>query len=221
MCAENYVLATGMLKVNQPDVIIVSMSELRDVGEHILTELSESYSDIPLICIGTETDKTHYDKVLQNKTFFTLRNPINKELLLSAIEGAIELQDKQKTEKVESSKKCILLVDDNTIQLRMLKSMLWEEYDILMASSGMKALTQIGKRMPDLILLDYEMPECDGKMTLEMIREMPEAKQVPVIFLTGVSDRVHIEAVLKLKPAGYLLKPASKERLMEEIGKHL
>ena len=48
-----------------------------------------------------------------------------------------------------------------------------------------------------MIFLDYEMPICDGKMTLEMIRELEESKDIPVVFLTGVSDKEHIAAVLE------------------------
>ena len=58
------------------------------------------------------------------------------------------------------------------------------------------------------------------KIARRMIREIDEAKDIPVVFLTGVSDKSHIEAVLKLKPAGYLLKPADASRiygLIEEI----
>ncbi len=76
-------------------------------------------------------------------------------------------------------------------------------------------------RSPDLILLDYEMPVCDGKMTLEMIRADEEMKDIPVVFLTAVNDRANIEAVLKLKPAGYFLKPAVKDKLIAEIEKIL
>ena len=72
---------------------------------------------------------------------------------------------------------------------------------------------------PDLILLDYEMPVCDGRQTLEMIRADEEISDIPVIFLTGVNDREHIEMVLALRSAGYLLKPPVKERLLGEIKK--
>ena len=90
-----------------------------------------------------------------------------------------------------------------------------------MATSGMQALTLIGKKKPDIIFLDYEMPVCDGKMTLEKIRELDGAKDIPVVFLTGVSDKKHIEAVLELKPAGYLLKPADASRIHDIIDKIL
>lgn len=82
-------------------------------------------------------------------------------------------------------------------------------------------MTSIGKKRPDLILLDYEMPVCDGKMTLEMIRADEDLTSIPVVFLTAVNDRANIEAVLKLKPAGYFLKPPVKGRLLAEIEKIL
>ena len=65
------------------------------------------------------------------------------------------------------------------------------------------------------------MPVCDGKMTLEMIRADEDMKDIPVIFLTAVNDKANIEAVLKLKPAGYFLKPVVKDRLFAEIEKVL
>ena len=103
--------------------------------------------------------------------------------------------------------------------LRSIKAMLDEEFDVQVAPSGMKAMTLIGRKKPDLILLDYEMPVCDGRQTLEMIRSEEDIADIPVIFLTGVNDREHISAVLALKPSGYMLKPAVKEKLVEAIHK--
>ena len=82
-------------------------------------------------------------------------------------------------------------------------------------------MKSIGKKRPDLILLDYEMPVCDGRQTLEMIRADDEISDIPVIFLTGVNDREHIEPILALRPAGYLLKPPVQERILEAIKKAL
>ena len=106
---------------------------------------------------------------------------------------------------------------DSNIQLRALNVMLKDKYEVRMATSGTQALTMIGKEKPDMIFLDYEMPGCDGKKTLEMIRELAEIKDIPVVFLTGVSDVENIKAVLELKPAGYLLKPADANRILDTI----
>lgn len=54
-----------------------------------------------------------------------------------------------------------------------------------------------------------------------MIRADEDMKDIPVIFLTAINDRANIEAVLKLKPAGYFLKPPVKDRLVSEINKIL
>lgn len=130
-------------------------------------------------------------------------------------------KEKEIVMEQQGGKKTILLVDDNAMQLRTLNEMLKQKYDVQMATSGMKALTLIGKKKPDIIFLDYEMPMCDGKMTLEMIREVEEARDIPVVFLTGVRDKEHIEAVLRLKPEGYLLKPASADKIYETLNKIL
>ena len=123
--------------------------------------------------------------------------------------------------KESSGKKRILVVDDNGSTLRTMKAMLEGEYEVAIAISGAQAMTSIGKKRPDLILLDYEMPVCDGRMTLEMIRADDDMKDIPVVFLTAVNDRANIEAVIKLKPAGYFLKPAVKDKLIAEIEKIL
>ena len=130
-------------------------------------------------------------------------------------------KDAADEKREQSGKKRILVVDDNGTALRTMKAMLEEYYDVALAISGAQAMTSIGKKRPDLILLDYEMPVCDGKMTLEMIRADDDMKSIPVVFLTAINDRTNIEAVLKLKPAGYFLKPPIKDRLLAEIDRIL
>ncbi len=114
-------------------------------------------------------------------------------------------------------RKSILLIDDNAIQLRALKGVLADDYDVQMATSGLKAVELIRKKSPDAIFLDYDMPECDGRKTLQIIRGIEGAEEIPVVFLTGVSSVEHIKAVLKLNPAAYLLKPASADVIFETL----
>ena len=76
----------------------------------------------------------------------------------------------------------------------------------------------------DLVLLDYEMPVCDGKQTLEMLRSEEAFSNIPVIFLTGRGDLETVRRLLSMKPAGYLLKylkPAEiKQKIDELFEKH-
>jgi len=68
-----------------------------------------------------------------------------------------------------------------------------------------------------LSLLDYEMPICDGRQTLEMLRSEPAFINLPVIFLTGRSDPESVKKVMALKPAGYLLKYLKPAEIKQKI----
>ena len=114
-------------------------------------------------------------------------------------------------------KKCILLVDDDATFLRMVRDWLSDSYRVTIVSSGMQAITYIAKNTPDLILLDYEMPITSGPKVLEMIRSESASNSIPVIFLTGKGDKESVTSVLALKPDGYILKSAGKEKLLSQI----
>lgn len=115
----------------------------------------------------------------------------------------------------------ILVVDDNPLMLKVIKEHLHEEYDLATATSGRVALRFLERRMVDLILLDYEMPEEDGPSVLKKLRANEKTADVPVVFLTGISDRKKIQKALLLQPDGYLLKPIDHEKLINTIRQYI
>ncbi len=224
MCVDDHEMVKGMLKVEMPDLVLISLVGLDTDSGKIFSELKFNYSRIPVVCVGTEGEVENFNEFFKLEQFSLLIRPLKNEKILEEICTKLELkcdEDGVVVEEVKDAKKTVLLVDDNAMQLRTLNEMLKMKYNVQMATSGMKALTLIGKKKPDIIFLDYEMPMCDGKMTLEMIREVEEARDIPVVFLTGVNDKEHIEAVLRLKPAGYLLKPASADMIFSTLDKFL
>ena len=116
-------------------------------------------------------------------------------------------------------KKSILVVDDDTGYLKLVREWLKDEYNVSMASSGLQAIKYLGKNKVDLILLDHEMPVTSGPQVLEMLRSDPETRSIPVIFLTGKSDRESVMAVVNLKPEGYFLKTIDKKELLSNLSK--
>ncbi|MBP3339062.1 MAG: response regulator [Lachnospiraceae bacterium] len=220
-CIDKADMVKGMLKLNHPDVVVISLIGLNKDNEKMFMELKLNYARTPVVCIGSEGEIETMKVYMKEPQFSTITRQKNKETIMEEICRRINMTYGEEGVVENNVKKSILLVDDSVIQLRALNEMLKDEYDVQMATSGMQALTLIGKKLPDIIFLDYEMPMCDGKMTLEMIRQVDEAKDVPVVFLTGVNDKDHIEAVIKLRPAGYILKPASKEKIYETISEIL
>lgn len=114
-------------------------------------------------------------------------------------------------------KKHILIVDDDSRVLRMLKGYLAERYELATAINGRVALKFLETKETDLVLLDYEMPEENGAAVLEKIRANEKTKKLPVVFLTGVTEGNKIKEVLALKPQGYLLKPVDMEKVSSTI----
>ncbi len=118
-------------------------------------------------------------------------------------------------------RKHILVVDDNAMMLKMLKEHLHDKYDVATAASGRVALKFLERKTTDLILLDYEMPEESGPVVLEKLRASEQTKDIPVIFLTGVTDTKKIKEALSMKPQNYLLKPVDREKLLDTIAKEI
>lgn len=238
LCPEHVELLRGMLEMEEPDLVLICLAGMEQSHVEIFTELKFGYFHIPVICVGTQEEREMFGRFIGSGQFQgvdssvsgrELTDIINARLKTGSVAGLKakafgvqaepEPSEKPETPEKPARKKKILLVDDNAIQLRSLKANLQNRYEVSMAISGAEAIAMIGKNRPDLVFLDYEMPVCDGKKTLEMIRSLEGGKDIPIVFLTGINDKEHIAAVLKLKPAGYLLKPADIERIDEIIHK--
>jgi len=224
VCVDNVSMVKGMIRLNQPDIVIVSLMAMEAQNAVILKELKEHYPDISKLCMGTDDDFERFKDDLADGDFRLYSISGDNKKLLEQIYAELHVDYNVNGSMVSSpnkNKRSILLIDDSPMLLRVMNEILKVDYDVQMATSASKALALLRKRRPDIIFLDYDMPECDGRMTLQMIREIDEAKDVPVIFLTGVNDTARIKAVLALHPAGYMLKPANREMLYEVLDKHL
>ena len=117
-----------------------------------------------------------------------------------------EYIEKYLAEKESNKKPKILLVDDSITIRQRIRSLLSEHYEVSEVGSGAAAIRAITLDRPDLVLLDYEMPVCDGSHVLAMLRSEKEFADVPVIFLTSKDDPDSVKKVLSLRADGYLLK---------------
>ncbi len=111
----------------------------------------------------------------------------------------------------------VLVVDDNAILLRTVKDMLADNYQVSIAVSGAQAFMAIEKNMPDIIILDYEMPIVDGEEVFRLLRDDEKSRDIPVIFLTASADREVVTRLVSLNPDGYMLKPPNKQKMIDMI----
>lgn len=132
-------------------------------------------------------------------------------------ENAMTEVKKYLNENKTTQKKKLLIVDDSTVIRQAMKELFDKDYEVLLAQSGLSAIRAITLDRPDLVLLDYDMPVCDGSQVLEMIRSEKEFANIPVIFLTGRMDKEGIQKVLLLKPEGYFLKTLPPNEIKKGI----
>ena len=224
MCTTDLELVKAMMKVFKADMAVVCLNENGDSPEAVLDFLQERFSQMPVLLIGKEKECRAYNRYYENKQFDYLNRPLTLGILLRKCEEMLKIYEpgaENAQEAATEERKYILAVEDSGILLRNIKTMLEKDYDVAVANSGMMVIKQAKKKLPDLILLDYEMPEWDGRKTLEEIRNDEKLKDIPVVFVTAVADKEHISAVLSLRPSGYILKPIEQQKLYDTIEKAL
>ena len=112
-------------------------------------------------------------------------------------------------------KKCILVVDDDEMNLTRTKIILGKSYDVLLANSGIDALVKLKTEKVDMVLLDIDMPEMSGIETFEHMKDY-EVK-VPVIFLTASGLEDDVVSAIKLGAVNYLKKPFRPKELLKRV----
>jgi two-component system, sensor histidine kinase and response regulator len=116
----------------------------------------------------------------------------------------------------------ILIVDDNPQNIKVLGSILSENnYGIIVASNGLQTLRTLEKVLPDLILLDVNMPEMDGFETCERIKSNPLTQEIPILFLTARVDTDDIVRGFKMGAVDYITKPFNSVELLARIQTHI
>ena len=115
----------------------------------------------------------------------------------------------------------ILIVDDEALNLEILHEILADLYSVTRAVSGAEALEEAQKTLPDLILLDIEMPEIDGYEVCKHLKDDPLTQNIPIIFVTG---RVEVDDETRGFDVGavdYISKPYNPRIIRARVNTHL
>ena len=119
---------------------------------------------------------------------------------------------------MDAEKKTILIVDDDDVILTIAELALKRAgFEVTKCSSGMACLESLMYYIPDIILLDVEMPIMSGIQTLNVIKSNEKLEHIPVMFLTGATDQETVVAARSLGAAGYVVKPFIPQELIAKI----
>lgn len=183
-----------------------------DILHYLNEQLLEANKRIVIIGEKNDTDpvtdQLHGDLILK-----VFPRPLDTEQFIECV------SEEMSEESIEKRKKSILIIDDDPTYIGVIREWLRGSYRVSMANSGLQGITWLAKNHVDLVILDHEMPVTSGPKVLEMMRSEPETKNIPVIFLTGKSDRASVMEAVEQKPEGYLLKTIDRTSLLAELEK--
>ena len=118
--------------------------------------------------------------------------------------------------------KIILIIDDTPEYIQLVSGVLKEKYKIKAATSGEKGLQIAGKKpSPDLILLDVLMPEMDGYEAFQYLKENPETKSIPIVFISGNLSDDEEKKGIDMGAVAYLRKPIDSDKLLITVEESL
>ncbi len=200
---------------NKPGIYLLYMGDLTKEQANLLQYINEAIDSerFLLYLLGNKEELgLALSFIAREKVQESYLRPLDVKMLAEQFNMIVDYSAVDDT-----MRKKILIIDDDGAMLRMMKTWLSVKYRVYMASSGKIALTFLAQNPVDLILLDYEMPVMNGPEVLKEIRDNPELKDLPVIFLTAKDDKESVMKVVNLKPEKYLLKSMPKEKLTGAI----
>lgn len=116
----------------------------------------------------------------------------------------------------------ILIVDDTPTNLEVISEALSDAgFDVAIATSGERALQQVERRPPDLILLDVMMPGIDGFETCRRLKASDRTRPIPIIFMTALADTDSKVQALELGAVDYITKPFQEKEVLARVRTHL
>lgn len=116
----------------------------------------------------------------------------------------------------------VLIVEDDAFQHAILKQMLADmDLDLVFATSGMEALATLHKHRPNLILMDVDLPGIDGIETMRRLKAIESFARIPVIVITGHSEKAVVMESLKAGAADFAVKPYDKDVLRAKVRNYL
>lgn len=232
-------IISGILNTEYKRVDDMVINVIRYLSRQFLEKLRESFPAIDLLELEKECLLTHEQLLgsfareqpvcsllFHTKDGYFAFSAAAKDSLRGKLASVVDPQNamaavkeylSKENAEPEKEKLKILVVDDSEFMRTRIVQLLEGHYDLTEAASSVSAIKKIAKNRPNLVLLDYEMPVCDGRQALEMIRSDEDIADIPVMFLTGRGDKESVKKVMALKPEGYLLKTMPDEAIKKSI----
>ena len=236
LLANNGLEALKILEARRVDVVISDWNMPVMNGFELLLKVrtNERLAHLPFIMITADCERDQVSQLIANGVSSILVKPYNTQQLAQHMARAMRhrprilpqaqaaLKNKEAAvpaAKPKRKRATVLVVDDMPDNLRLVSGLFMKDYRVRLANSGDAALNICtSDDPPDLILLDVMMPDMDGFELAGLLRSHPQASQIPLIFITAMTDAEALQRGMELGAVDFVHKPIDPQRLQRQVG---
>ena len=222
--AESSIKLFEYLSNFKPDLILLDISMPDCDGYETIKRLKSEnqYEHIPVIFLTSKSDRESIVKGLSLGAVDYVIKPFSTTKLIKAIENELNHNiSKHDMQETESNKPGILVVDDVTSMLRAIQYALHDRYKVYALSKSQDVMDFLKSKDPELIILDYMMPDLDGFELIQIIKLMPKYKDTPIIIITTEGRQEHVNKAISLGASDFLVKPFNPSELNSKVARHI
>jgi len=214
-----------VLELVSPDLILLDIQMPGINGFEAIKRLKGTprYAHIPVVFLTASHDK---DDVLKGSGLGAVGfivKPFTAADLFEHVDKCFSTPTQEvklhKSVEVSDDKPVVLAIDDSPNVLKAVHSMLRDLYKVFTLPKPEKIMDFLSKTTPDLFLLDYKMPDICGFDLIPVIREYPEHKDTPIIFLTSAGTIEHLTVAVDLGVSDFIVKPFEMDVLRDKVAK--
>ena len=228
--ADDGAQAVEKVREHPFDVVLMDIQMPVMDGYEATREIRRFNPDIPIIALTAAAMVEDRDCALKAGMNDHLGKPFSGQQLFEHLERWLETEvlsacdwDAKSAASIKvADRRTVLIVDDQSTNIKMLASLLKSDYTIQVASGGARAL-EIARNepRPDLILLDILMPDMDGHAVCRALKDSPATSSIPVIFISSLDEASDETRGLDLGASDYISKPFHPEIVRARVRNHM
>ncbi|MCR5345530.1 MAG: response regulator [Lachnospiraceae bacterium] len=201
------------LKSNELDCILLDLDCYDMDPIELVDKVKKTVNGakVPIVFLTDCADVEVLNRCQDKSPAGYLMKPVKGEDLRNKIDEAIRKGPSL------SDRKLVLVVDDDVMSLKNLQAILKNEYKVVAIPTADQAIKYFDTKIPDIVILDYEMPVKNGLYVLRYMRQKKEFNNVPVIMLTGNKEKTTVVSCIQAGAQGYLTKPINAMSLILRV----
>ena len=214
--AQSAEILYEVLEKITPDLILLDINMPDMDGYKIIEALKADnrFDRIPVVFLTSQNDRESVIKGMGLGAADFLAKPVSNSKLLECIERQLS------PEKQIADKPIILAIDDSPAILQSINHTLGKQFTVYTLPKPEMLETVLNKLMPDLFLLDYQMPKLTGFELVPIIRKYPEHEDTPIIFLTSECSHDHVTVAINLGASDFIVKPIDETLIFQKVASH-